>query len=218
MDLIKKLRLNTEQPLWLIDAPESCTNLFKDFDIKTKIIGKKPVGQLVLFALSRKEMEHQISILNDAISDDTVFWICYPKQSGSISSDLIEMKSWDILSQLGYRGQTSVSVNDDWSGFRTTKAVKKTASICDLPMDERKAEGIDFVNRTAYLPVDAVASVSMNPGMMEFFNSMAFTHKKEYVLAIIEAKQPETRKRRIDKMVEMLGKKMDEKMMKGKKK
>jgi uncharacterized protein YdeI (YjbR/CyaY-like superfamily) len=31
---------------------------------------------------------------------------------------------------------------------------------------------------------------------------MSFTHKKEYVEAIVEAKKPETRQRRIEKMVE----------------
>ena len=37
-----------------------------------------------------------------------------------------------------------------------------------------------------------------------FFNALAFTHKKEHVIAIMDAKKKETRTRRIQKMVMML--------------
>ena len=121
------------------------------------------------------------------------------------------MKAWDIVFESGYRGQSSASINDDWTGFRLTNAPKKKVTICDLPMEERKVEGIDFVNRTVQLPADALAAVKKHPGMEAFFNAMAFTHKKEYVQAIADAKKEETRVRRIEKTVEMLLEKMKSK-------
>jgi uncharacterized protein YdeI (YjbR/CyaY-like superfamily) len=44
--------------------------------------------------------------------------------------------------------------------------------------------------------------------MAAFFNSMAFSHKKEHVIAILDAKKEDTRRRRIEKMVELLLQKM----------
>jgi len=42
------------------------------------------------------------------------------------------------------------------------------------------------------------------PEIKEFFGKLSFTHQKEYVNFIIEAKKEETRIRRIDKAVQML--------------
>ncbi len=41
-------------------------------------------------------------------------------------------------------------------------------------------------------------------GLWELFEKLAYTHRKEYVQWIEDAKKPETRTRRIDKMCEML--------------
>ena len=218
MELLKKLRISIDQPLWLINEPDDCRDLFSGCDIKQKLAGSKPVGQLVFFALDGKTLAVQLPKLAPYISHDTVFWICYPKKTGAIASDLVLMKPWDVVFNSGFRGQTSVSVNDDWTGMRFTNAPRKTPSICDLPMEERKMEGIDFVNRTVQLPADAQAALNKYKGLAAFFDAMAFTHKREYVQAIAEAKKPETRVRRIEKMVEMLLQKMSDKSTKSKEK
>jgi hypothetical protein len=210
MDLVKKLRLNTDQPLWLINVPDDCRTLFPGFEIKEKASKKDQIPQLMLFVMGSKELVHELSIISAHISPDTVFWICYPKKSGSLTSDLVDTKNWDIVYQSGFRAQTAVSVDENWSGLRVTNAPLKTPSLGDIPMEDRKAEGIDFVDRTVKLPDDAMAEVDKHEGMLAFFNAMSFTHKKEYVLAIVEAKQAETRRRRIEKMVEQIMKKMSE--------
>ncbi len=206
--LLKKLRIDTGQPLYLINLPGDCRYLFEEVDIKEKLSGKKPVSQLILFATDSTVLARYLPIIADYISHDTLFWIAYPKKSGAIASDMVQMKAWEIVVEAGYRGQTSASINDDWSGLRMTNAPKKEPTLCDLPMAERKVDGIDFVNRTVQLPADALAAMKKHPGMEAFFNAMAFTHKKEYVLAIAEAKKEETRIRRIEKTVEMLLDKM----------
>ncbi len=209
MELLKKLRINIDQPLWVINAPgDDCLHLFEQCIIKQKLSGNKPVSQLVLFAVDGKTLAHYLPLLTNYISPETLFWICYPKKSGAITSDLIQMKAWDIVFKSGYRGQTSISVNDNWTGMRFTNAPKKTATICDLPIEERKVEGIDFVNRIVQLPADAIAAMNKYKGMVAFFNAMSFTHKKEYMQAIADAKKEETRKRRIEKTIEMLQQKM----------
>ncbi len=208
MELLKKLRINTALPLWAINLPVDCSHLFDELEVKQKLSGKKTVGQLILFAEDSGVLARWIPLLANYIAHDTVFWIAYPKKTGDITSDLIQMKPWDIVFQSGYRGQTSVSINDDWTGMRFTNAPKSKPSISDLPMEERKAEGIDFVNRTVQLPADALAAVRKYKGLEAYFNTMAFTHKKEHVLAIVEAKKEETRARRIEKMIEMLEVKM----------
>ncbi len=43
-----------------------------------------------------------------------------------------------------------------------------------------------------------------NAGILESFNNMSYSHKKEYILWIKEAKKEETRDRRIEKMIAVL--------------
>jgi hypothetical protein len=214
MGLLKKLRLKTEEPLYVIGLPDNAAHLFADFEIKEKLQGKKPVGQLLLFAYDSNSFSHYLPKLADYIGHDTLFWICYPKKSGAIASDLIKMEPWQYVFDLGYRGQTSVSVNDDWTGMRFTNAPKAKPTLADIPIEERKVEGIDFVKRTVTLPADALAAVGKYKGMAGFFNSLSFTYKKEQVIAITEAKKEETRQRRIDKMIESLKQQMQAKASK----
>jgi len=208
MELLKKLRINTELPLWLVNAPDGCLHLFGGIEIKQKPGKQKPVGQLMLFAANSMELQHYLPVIDGYVGHDTLFWICYPKKTGAIASDLIQMQAWDIVFNSGYRGQTSVSIDDDWTGLRVTNAPRKKPSDCDLPMVERKVEGIDFVKRTVQLPADGVAVLEQHKGMSAFFNTLSFTTKREYHAAITGAKKDETRKSRIKKMEEELLQKM----------
>lgn len=215
MDLLKKLRLDNSKSLWVINAPGECIDYFADYDVKQRLGKQKPLLQVILFVYNSAELADYIHRLSEYISHDTLFWICYPKKSGSISSDLIQMKAWDVVFNSGYRGQTSASIDDDWSGLRVTNAPRAKPSQCDLPMEQRVSEGIDYVKRTVTLPKDAQAAVDKHKGLSDYFYSQSFTCKKEYVESITQAKKPETRARRIDKMIEMLFPKMQARTIKG---
>lgn len=54
------------------------------------------------------------------------------------------------------------------------------------------------------LPSDARAALSKTPVARAAWDRLAYTHRKEHAEAIIGAKKPETRARRIARMVEML--------------
>ena len=201
IELLKKLKIKPEEPLWLINAPDDCMDLFHGLNLIKKPGKLKPAGQLIIFAVNSDELFHFLAALEEYISHHTLLWIFYPKKSGAISSDLVQMKPWEQVFNRGFRGQTSVSVNNNWTGLRITNAPREKPSICDLPMEERIAEGIDFINRTAKLPADALEAVNKFIGMAASFDALSFTDKKEYVMAITDAKKEETRIRRINKMV-----------------
>lgn len=204
MDLLKKLRLNTDLPLWLVNAPDNCRYLFDGLEIKTRPGKEAPVAQLMLFVMDSTDLHTRLVKLNGYIGPETVFWICYPKQTGAIKSDLIKMEPWAFVTEQGYRGQTSVAVNDDWTGMRFTNAPAKKPSQYNIAPELRNIEGIDFVNRTVTLPADALNAMNNYPGMAEQFYKWSFTNKKEAVIAIVDARKEETRKRRIDKLITAL--------------
>jgi bifunctional DNA-binding transcriptional regulator/antitoxin component of YhaV-PrlF toxin-antitoxin module len=58
--------------------------------------------------------------------------------------------------------------------------------------------------RVVTLPDDLVAALE-EAGLKEAFAKLSYTHQKEHLRAIEEAKAPETRMRRVAKAIEMLG-------------
>ncbi len=204
MELIKKLHINTLHPLWLRNAPDGIAELLPDTLITTRKPTDIPAKQLMLFVYDSIALVKELPLITTHTNHETLLWICYPKQTGTLQSDLIRMNTWDILIQAGYRCQTSVSVNDDWTAMRFTNAPRKKPSKATVPMEERKTDGIDYAARTVKLPDDAEKALNAHKDLASFFYSMAFSHKREYAEAIAEAKKPETRASRIEKMVTMV--------------
>lgn len=62
----------------------------------------------------------------------------------------------------------------------------------------------DTEPRTVEVPEDMRAALMAHPTAYATFERMAFTHRKEYVRAVLDAKRPETRARRIEQTVAML--------------
>ncbi|TCM46562.1 YdeI/OmpD-associated family protein [Kribbella sp. VKM Ac-2568] len=61
----------------------------------------------------------------------------------------------------------------------------------------------DDAERTVEVPDDLAAALAA-AGAREAFDKLSFSHRREHVNAINEAKKPETRARRITKAIEML--------------
>lgn len=62
---------------------------------------------------------------------------------------------------------------------------------------------VDDAARTVEVP-DDVAQALAKAKLRKAFDALAYTHQKEHVRAITEAKKPETRNKRIASMLEML--------------
>jgi Bacteriocin-protection, YdeI or OmpD-Associated/Domain of unknown function (DUF1905) len=62
----------------------------------------------------------------------------------------------------------------------------------------------DDIPRTVEVPTDLAAALAADPAVDEAFAAMPFTHRKEYVQWVTEAKRATTRADRIAKTVEMV--------------
>ncbi|MBS1771610.1 MAG: YdeI/OmpD-associated family protein [Bacteroidetes bacterium] len=207
MGLASKLRLNPDTPLVLIEAPDDADALFKGFEIKTSLAGKG-IRQVIFFAVNKKSLDTFYPKIIARLADDFIFWIAYPKQSSGITSDLTRMTGNardNIIYSEDYTIVSSAAIDDTWTGMRIKKKDPNAKYKREVPIADRKTEGIDYVKRIVKLPKDAIAAMKPYKGLEDFFNTMSFTHKKEYVEAIVDAKKPETRQRRIEKMIEMVG-------------
>ena len=98
--------------------------------------------------------------------------------------------------------------------FRTTIARMGGRTFVGLNRQVREGTGVaagdrvevelepDDEPRTVELPPDLAAA--LDDDLRAFFDSLSYTHRKEYVRWIEEAKRAETRRARIEKAVELL--------------
>lgn len=62
----------------------------------------------------------------------------------------------------------------------------------------------DTEERIVEIPEDLAAAFAANPAAQARYDKLSYTHRKEYVRWITEAKRPETRTTRLSKTIEML--------------
>jgi hypothetical protein len=62
----------------------------------------------------------------------------------------------------------------------------------------------DLEPRQVELPLDLQQAFQANPEARQVFDRLSYTHQKEYVRWVSEARRPETRQRRIQQTMEML--------------
>lgn len=81
-----------------------------------------------LFAKDASEVKEWVPKVIPALNNDAVFWICYPKQSSKIKTDINRDSLWTLMESISqYRPVSNVAVDDTWSAlrFRHLDKVKK---------------------------------------------------------------------------------------------
>lgn len=107
-----------------------------------------------------------------------------------------------VVSLKGYSYRSTVSVMGGRFLLPLAKEHRAAGSIVDNEEVEVTLE-LDTAPREVETP-DDLAEALAAAGVRAAFDKLAFTHRKEHVRAILEAKTPETRARRVAKAVEMV--------------
>ncbi|NOW97392.1 YdeI/OmpD-associated family protein [Mucilaginibacter sp. SG564] len=206
--LAKKLQIKPNTRWLLHNAPanylESLEPLPDDVDIVHHTTGS--FNGIQLFVTNSVELADELKVIVPLLKGDTLFWIIYPKKNSGITSDLEMMSSWDAPAQYGIRPVASAAVNEVWTAlrFRPVDQVKVSAGRNDAVRNNEYSAYIDVDKKTVTLPDYIRETLEQHPGVLSWFQQLAYSHKKEYVLWILSAKQEKTRQDRLVKMVEML--------------
>jgi uncharacterized protein YdeI (YjbR/CyaY-like superfamily) len=122
----------------------------------------------------------------------------------------------EVIDQLGQAKRGPIAVTINGQTFQTSVAVHRGRHYLSIRPDLREAAGIsagDAVNvgldyeaevRVADLPADLKAALEARPGAVAAFEALPYTYKKDLVSWVMEAKQSDTRQRRIAQGLRML--------------
>lgn len=197
--LAKKLKLQTEEKNLILQAPESFTKSLQGIAYDTSAEGKG-YDYVQLFVKSIGELEQYAPLAMEAIKEDGKLWICYPKKSSAIKTDINRDKGWDMMKKAAYAGVSAVAIDDTWSALRF-----RPESKIDRRPDSSMAPGASKpVARAFEIPEFLQLALEAHPQEKAFFDSLAYTHRKEYVQWVVEAKRADTRRRRLMQMLELL--------------
>jgi hypothetical protein len=124
---------------------------------------------------------------------------------------------YEVETEFGVRGQVKVRATFDGIDYRGSLAKMGThCHILGLTQQIRRAIGKqtgetvhvvlheDMEPRTIDIPDDFGKLMDENHEARDFFNTLSYTNKKQYVLWISNAKKEETRKNRLEKSIGLL--------------
>jgi hypothetical protein len=166
--------------------------------------------QIHWFVVNKAEIEKNLSRILKLLKPGVIVWAYYPKRTSKMQTDLSRDKGWESL--LKHHDKLAwinlISFNDTWSvfGFRakTDEDKKKEAK----PKQEREIfKWSDPVKKEVRLPEDFANALKNHKKLEDYYHSLAYSHRREWVEWIVTAKKEETRSKRIKEALERLKKK-----------
>jgi Bacteriocin-protection, YdeI or OmpD-Associated len=208
--IAQKLKIQPGFTLLTLNAPDDYKKGLQGLPAGVKIISSgKAYHQVHWFVRNRAQLEKEMSNVMKLVKEEVTVWVYYPKGTSKIQTDLTRDKGWDCLLSEGDKLTwiSLISFNDTWSvfGFRAKSEADKKKEA--KPKEER--EIFNWVNpatKEVKLPDDLADGLKKNKKESTFFDSLAFTNKKEYIEWIVTAKREETRTERVKGTIERLGK------------
>lgn len=205
-----KLKIKEGFTLLTLNEPSGFQRGLKDLPPKVKVVESgKVYDQVHWFVMNRAQVEKEMSKVMKLLRPGVVVWIYYPKGSSGMQTDLTRDKGWDcLLAESDKLTWISlISFDDTWSTFgmraKTEADKKKDAKP---PAEREIFKWVNPQTKEVKLPDELAAVLKGNKKQAEFFNSLSFTNKKEYIEWIVTAKREETRNERLKGTIERLGK------------
>ncbi len=204
--LAQKLRIREGMRLYPVHAPDH----FRDTigPINGLIISKtgKNADQIHWFVQTQEQLKAEIEGILGFLKGRMICWIYYPKGSSGLQTDLTRDTGWEAVRQRqDLQWLSLVSFDPTWSAFAVRLKGDEDLRKAGLKTGNPAADFVNRESKTIRLPEDLAAAFAAAPESAEFFETLSFTNKREYIEWIVSAKREETRTTRVQETVERLG-------------
>jgi hypothetical protein len=117
--LAKKMKLKEGYHATLINAPKGYLDELKPLPADVKLVQKfeGPSDWIQLFAQNTAELDKLFPNALKIMKPTTLLWVCFPKGTSEIQTDLTRDKGWDVIVAAQLKWTNLVSVNETWSAF-----------------------------------------------------------------------------------------------------
>ena len=204
--LLKKLQIKPGFKVKVINSPVNFPVIIGNLptDIEFYFEDITTFNALLVFAITKADI---LSVLkSEKINAITICWIFYPKSKSKLAKDLNHMQSWAYLKTFNLTPCGSAAINETWTALRIkpeTELKRSGVGNAEIAKNDY-GDYIDVTNKIITLPEDLAKELQQNSTVLEFYQSLSYSNRKEYVLWILTAKQEKTRVERITKMIDKL--------------
>lgn len=206
--LLKKLQIKSGFKVKVLNAPENFPNIIGNIPLDIVIASNEVIKYdgLLIFAITKLDLLTALDQEAKSIANKTICWIFYPKAKSKLASNLNLMASWDDLKNYNLTPCASAAIDETWTALRIkpVEAQKKSGLGNAEIQTSDYGNYIDVTNKTVRLPEDLKKELQKQVTALNFYESLSYSNRKEYVLWVITAKQEKTRLERIAKTVEKL--------------
>ena len=206
--LAKKLLIKPGQRWLFYNTPENYLATLEPLPEGTQIQfdASGSFDGVQLFVNNSLELAEYLKTIITVLKPASVFWVCYPKKSSGIVTDLEMMGNWDEPARYGLTTVAAASINETWTALRLKPAeLIKTSEFCNEEIKQNEYSAyINPEKRQINLPADIQQVIGNSLAAMNFFESLSFSNRKEYVVWILSAKQEKTRTDRLVKLLDKL--------------
>ena len=205
--LREKLRLKENHLIATLNAPKNFQKAIEPLPRGVKISKglSKKADFIYWFVKTQKEMEMELPQILKAMKEETIVWIFFPKGTSGIQTDLTRDKGWEnVMKRDDLSWVSMISYDETWTAVAFRNKTEKDRKRESRPVEREIFKWADSKTKTLKLPDDVAEMLDKNKRAKEFFNGQSFSHRREYVEWIITAKREETRRQRLEQMVERL--------------
>lgn len=118
--LAKKLQIKAGAQVLVLDAPDGYLDELVPLPDGARVVerahGHFDVVQA--FVRTRAEVDRRAPIVIGSAKPGAVIWLCWPKQSAHVATDLTRDVLFEHLQRFGLRAVSNVSIDETWSALR----------------------------------------------------------------------------------------------------
>ena len=117
--LPRKLGFKAGMTAALLDAPDGLDDLLGDLDgvtIRRSLRGRADL--VMCFVTARRALERRAARLRRAIAPDGMVWVCWPKRTSGVATDMTEDVVRDVLLPCGLVDVKVAALDATWSALK----------------------------------------------------------------------------------------------------
>jgi len=122
--LIKKLQIKPAMRIMVINPPAGYQRVLGKLPETVTMVSRprSPVELVQMFCGSVKQLKDSLPQAQRSLKPGGIFWICWPKQTAKVDTDLNRDILWRVMLQQKYKPVASIAIDDTWSALRFRSA------------------------------------------------------------------------------------------------
>ncbi len=207
--LFEKLQLVDQKSILIQGLPSSIEKLFAKLSYAknvTPLLKSRKIDFVLVFAINQSQLLNIMKEILPAMHANTKLWVAFPKTTSKIVSDLNREGAWDYFTEQGFENEESIEIDHMWnaSRFKKNENFVVKAEKVEAVKERIELKGIEFEKKLVVLPIELERVFVKHKNLKDFFGSLTHLQQREYLSFIDSAKRADTRRRRLDTVIEKL--------------